>query len=856
MAITIDQLMDAINSAAGGAGTTAPRAEDTTKLSARLKLMEREEELLRRKRDAMDATDDSLKGLIKREEAELAVRKKMEEQALIELKLLRERDPLNTAAIEAQKELIKELEGEVDTREQSIITQKKESEELDKNTAAREKNLASIDSVAGSMSGLVAIYGKHQMLSTDRIKSLYKSFKAHGLLNMAVGAGIGIITGFIDTMIAFTFAVDEGRSSIMKTTGVSREFATSITADAQAMSYYGVSVSDMAETVGALIPTFTDFTRLSDSQAASVRETGDLLKKTGVSGQTYGQSLQIMTKAMGMGTEGATAMNREFNSLATAIGVTPQQMAEDFAGVGGSLAKLGTDGPAAFKRLAIASKSTGLSIEKLLRVTDKFDTFEGAATQAGLLNAALGGNFVNAMDLMMATDPAERFGMIQDAILNTGLSFDEMDYYQRKFYAEAAGLEDVNDLALLMSGSLDEMSSSAKKSSDEIHKLQKRTKAMQSIQEKFKTLMMSMIPVIEPLINQLHGLIDNYTRNDKKIAELQDTFKSFGRAIMFVVENLELFIKGLLVITGGVILAKLALFVKALFGFGTAAPVVASGASAAVGPLLAFGAAILLAGAGIGLATAGIASMAAAFALLNPEQLTALNEAIGGLLYTFLAFGIGLLALAAAGSAAIGPLMAFGGAIALIGLGIAMPAAAIGYMAEGIASMLDAIDPTKLTALTGFIAKMALGSVGVAATVSGMVSIAGAINQIGNALNSLPFATLEMLSNLPTGYALQESGFLSSPAVEHSGVSAGPTAGGAALMDAINQVSPEKMAAAAVVVSIATTQATTMRDPFAPIGSQQNASPVDVNVKVYVDGVVTKAVAEVDKRLKNLATEI
>ena len=40
--------------------------------------------------------------------------------------------------------------------------------------------------------------------------------------------------------------------------------------------------------------------------------------------------------------------------------------------------------------------------------TNKFDTFEGAADQAGKLNAALGGNFVNAMDLMMATNPAER----------------------------------------------------------------------------------------------------------------------------------------------------------------------------------------------------------------------------------------------------------------------------------------------------------------------------------------------------------------------------------------------------------------------------------------------------------------
>ena len=840
MAITIDQLMDAINAVAGGSTPSFSRSENPDKIAERLKLMEREEELLRRKRDAIDATDESTAGLIKRNEAELAVRKKMEDQAVLELKLLKARDPLNTAAIETQKATVQELEAEVDKREQALTTQKKESEELDKNTKARQKNVDSIEAVAGSMSGLVAVYSKHQYLSTERLKGLYKNFKAHGLLNMAVGAGVGIFTGFIDTMISFTFAVDEGRSSMMKTTGVSREFATSITADAQAMSYYGVTVSDMGETVGALIPTFTDFTRLSDSQAASVRKTGDLLKKSGVSGQAYGQSLQVMTKAMGMGTESATAMNREFSSLATAIGVTPQQMAEDFAGVGSSLAKLGTEGPAAFKQLAMTSKATGLSIEKLLRVTDKFDTFEGAATQAGLLNAALGGNFVNAMDLMMATNPAERFGMIQDAILNTGLSFDEMDYYQRKFYAEAAGLEDVNDLALLMSGSLDEMSESAMKSSDEIHELEKRTKAMQSIQEKFKTLMMSMIPVLEPLIDDLHTLINEYTQNEDKMKTLQDTFKSFGSAIVFVVSNLENFIYGFLILTGVKMLAGLASLVMQMGFFGATAPVVGTGAKMASGGILAFGAAILLAGAGIKLATEGIASMAAAFALLNPKQLNALNEAIAGLLTTFVIFSAVVMGVSFAAKAAVGPMLAFGGAIALIGLGIAMPAAAIGYMAEGITSMLDAIDPTKLTALTGFIAKMALGAPAIATTVSGMVSIAGAIASIGDALNNLPLETMDMLNNL----SMQRTAPLGGAGTETK-----------ALMDSINKVSAEKMAAAAVVVTVASTVAAAPPMASGAAAGKTNAPPVDVNVKVYVDGVVTKAKAAVSKELRDLSLE-
>ena len=855
MAITIEQLMDAINSMGTGGSAAAPSTrESPDKIEVRLKLMEREEELLRRKASALIETDDALKNLIQKEKAELAVHQKMEEQAITELKLMKLKGEASQEELAAQQELIEKLEIEVDSREESIIAYTKEAAEIDKNTKARETQKKAIEGVSNSMMGMLDVYGKHSILNTGMIKGLYDTVKAVGPWNAIMGVGVGIMRSFIDQTIALTFGLDEARSSIMKTTGLSREFATGLTQDVQAMAFYGVTADDMAQTIGALVPVFTDFTRLNTAQASAVRETGDLLQKAGVDRTNYGKSLQVMTKSMGLGVEAAMAMTREFNSLAVNIGVTPQQMAEDFASVGGSLTKLGTEGPDAFKQLAMTAKATGLSIEKLLRITDKFDTFEGAATQAGLLNAALGGNFVNAMDLMMATNPAERFGMIQDAILNTGLSFDEMDYYQRKFYAEAAGLEDTNDLALLMSGSLDEMSDSAMKSSAEIHELQKRTEAMQSIQEKFKTLLMSMIPVLEPLIDNFHAFVMELRGSEEKMSELQGTFKSFGTAIMLIAENLEYLIYGFLIITGAKLLGGLALFVKQMGLFGTTAPVVGNGARMASGGILAFGAAILLVGGGIKLATEGIASMAAAFALLNPEQLTALNEAIDGLLTTFVIFAAVVMGVSFAASAAVGPMLAFGGAIALIGLGIAAPAAAIGYMAEGIASMIDAIDPVKLLALTGFVAKMALSPLAIAATVTGMRSIASAIAEIGEALNNLPFETMEMLNNLgATAIAIQQSVFEPAPAAAAPPGAIGGE--GAALMDAINQVSAEKMAAAAVVVTVATTQAAAMNTSAQPLSRSKEASPVDVNVKVYVDGVVTKAVAAVDKKLKDLSLE-
>ena len=51
-------------------------------------------------------------------------------------------------------------------------------------------------------------------------------------------------------------------------------------------------------------------------------------------------------------------------------------------------------------------------MEGMLAVTDKFDTFESAATSVGSLNSILGGSYLNSVELVMETDPTERMKML------------------------------------------------------------------------------------------------------------------------------------------------------------------------------------------------------------------------------------------------------------------------------------------------------------------------------------------------------------------------------------------------------------------------------------------------------------
>jgi hypothetical protein len=96
-----------------------------------------------------------------------------------------------------------------------------------------------------------------------------------------------------------------------------------------------------------------------------------------------------------------------------------------------------------------------------------------------------------------------------------------------------------------------------------------------------------------------------------------------------------------------------------------------SATSAAVGPTLAFGAAMLMVGAGIFLAAYGLSLFVTAFAALSPAQIIVVSLA----LLIFLGAMIALAYLmTTVGAAAVGPMLAFGAAFLMIGLGVMLAA--------------------------------------------------------------------------------------------------------------------------------------------------------------------------------------
>lgn len=432
--------------------------------------------------------------------------------------------------LELEQAIRENRESDAKQLENEIIKLKKRNE-LIKGGAEASKSLS--DSFASIFSGKAPeLKGA---LDPKNIKDLATNFQKVGAAKMASAtaskAVVGAAIALTKAIVELALELDEAEVGFMKTTGANRDFARSITESYVETRKFGATAKETSATAQDLFLTFTDFTMVTDDARKNLIEAGTALQRMGVSNQDFAKSIQLSTKALGMSTDQAAQNMLNLEKFAENLGVAPQQLAADFANAGDMVAKLGQNGVKAFKDLQVVMKVTGMSMESILSITNKFDTFEGAAEMAGKLNAALGGNFVNAMDLMMATNPAERFEMIRDSIMDTGLAFDDMSYYQKQFYADSLGLKDVNELALLMSGNIDLMDGSVQQSQQSMVDAAQRARDLQTAQEKLQTAFIQLIPVVMPLIDLFANMASFIADNMEVIRPLIGVLIILGSVI-------------------------------------------------------------------------------------------------------------------------------------------------------------------------------------------------------------------------------------------------------------------------------------------------------------------------------------
>ena len=610
-------------------------------------------------------------------------------------------------------------------------------------------------------------------------KALYKAVALSEERNLlAVGhkqALMGIesmMSKLWKTSIEAMFGMDQAISDFNKTFQLGEQYTDQIESTYKAMNEMGVSIEDASKATQDLIQNVSDFTMMSAAQQQSLTATAARFNELGVSTSTSTQIMQASIKAFGLGAENMDDTIGGLAANARALGVDQTTYFNQLQQNTGALAKFGDQAIDTFKDLQHVQKITGMEMEKILAITNKFDTFEGAAEQAGKLNAALGGNMVNAMDLMMETNPAARFEQIRDAILDTGLTFDDMSYYQKQFYMNSLGLNDVGELAEMLSGDLNDLAGAGNESAESLIEQRNRAKDAQSVMEAYKNI----------IADNSEGLI--------AIGKQLNKFTSFllknSELVKIVVGGLILYRAGLLAV-GAV---KTALAIKtALATTATAAYNLMKGKSIAVQQadtaskmannkaqdrqnklqmkgqagmassipvMLAFGAAVMMIGAGVGVAALGIGFMAAQVAKLNADQLNAFTTALAILGATIVGLMITLALMVKFAAVGVAVLIAFGQAVALIGVGVLAAGAGIALMAHGMQSMSESIEVEKLAHLGAFFVGLGLAAPLIAVGGVGLMVLAVGLSAVALALALVPLDKMNSLAMFTASLAVTE----------------------------------------------------------------------------------------------------
>ena len=364
-------------------------------------------------------------------------------------------------------------------------------------------------------SNLVAARVKGEKLSdvfkniSDESQTLAAKQQVAGSMMLKVSESLSAgWAAILHQSMSLVNSIDQQTAAFKTATGASERYVNTIPALEAKFFNLGLSMEDAASLMGSLYSSMTGFTRLGPDAQRTIRETTAVLSTLGIDAETTAQNMEILTRSMGMTGQQAAAVNRKLFILAQQLDISTTKMMEDFTRLGPQLVVHGNRAVSVYTRLQAAAKSSGIEISRILDMSAKFDRFDTAAESVGHLNAVLGGPYLSVMKMVQTTDPTERMRMLSAATRQAGLSFDTLAYYQRKALAEAAGLQDVNELALIMRNRFDLVGESTQKSAYELEKLAEQNREYKTIQDELKQAMRALAVPVTKVLYGLKSLLE------------------------------------------------------------------------------------------------------------------------------------------------------------------------------------------------------------------------------------------------------------------------------------------------------------------------------------------------------------
>ena len=333
----------------------------------------------------------------------------------------------------------------------------------------------------------------------------------------------GITSKVAESTKAMVIATDSAISSFRRNTGAGSEMNEVLFQARIDSANVGATMGQTAEAAGALFNQMRQFSELGEETRTELVAFATTMENLGVSSAATAEFMNNASAAMGMNADQSMAAQRELAAAGVALGMAPGEMMEGFNQAFPQLAAHGESAVDVFKGIAAAAKATGASMNTLLGVFGQaMDTFEGTAEVAGRVNAVLGNDLLNSVDLLNASED-ERIRMMIEAIELSGRSFDAMGRFERRALANAAGITDMAEANRIFGTSLsafDEQQRQARESGMSQEQLEERAAAATSAMEKLQAIFESMAIAVGPLINALHSLMNGVLAIQKATGEM------------------------------------------------------------------------------------------------------------------------------------------------------------------------------------------------------------------------------------------------------------------------------------------------------------------------------------------------
>ena len=428
------------------------------------------------------------------------------QKAILEEEL--DRKEIDEERIKKQQEIIAEIHKQIELNEQ-----------LNK---SREYGNSLGETFAGSIG--IATTGFSALVSeADGFGN-----KLNVMKNAVIGIGQGLSKSFSGANVVSSLgtmaleslnALDKLNDQLFVTTGMQNmgAIAGEVASSLDSISLRGPEVGSA---ISAMQVEFKGFYDIAEATQKEILGTAAVLQQFGVSAQDTAQATGFMVTALGATPAAAEETSRELVTLAQKLGIPPAEIVSGFNAAQKSLSKFGPNMKSEFKKMAAASAALNMNVGRLIDTMGTMDTFEGAATMAGNLNAILGGPLLNSMELL-GQNESERLITLKQTLDQTGKNFDMMSKFERISIAKAMGM-DIDELAKFMRKDADQIRAAM----EEAEVKAKTQKQLEDERLKAMSIMSRLVIEIEKAMQEAFGGEDGIFKKEN-LVEIKDTISSF-----------------------------------------------------------------------------------------------------------------------------------------------------------------------------------------------------------------------------------------------------------------------------------------------------------------------------------------